>query len=141
MTSSYAKGQFRKYKRNHPWVKKLPKSMLEKKEHFVDLGILDEYHVYYDEPETPEDYRLDQEVARAGDGAWAIVYDESREAEWLWEFANNGWIDHICSLCRYTVNTDVHVSLGKEYSRCPRCGAKMYREHGIKFEENRIAVY
>jgi rubrerythrin len=43
--------------------------------------------------------------------------------EWLWELAWNGWADHICSVCGYTENTDIHVWLDWRY--CPNCGAMM----------------
>ena len=46
-----------------------------------------------------------------------------KHGEWLWELADNGWADHICSLCGWTENTDIHVSIGYKY--CPCCGAKM----------------
>ena len=45
------------------------------------------------------------------------------QGEWIWQLADNGWVDHICSVCGYTENTDIHVSLGWKY--CPNCGAKM----------------
>lgn len=45
------------------------------------------------------------------------------QGEWIWQLANNGWVDHICSVCGYTENTDIHVSLGWKY--CPNCGANM----------------
>lgn len=46
---------------------------------------------------------------------------------WKWDFADNGWADHICSECGYRINTDVHVTL--DYHYCPHCGAKMEAEH------------
>ena len=45
------------------------------------------------------------------------------KGEWIWQLADNGWVDHICSVCGYTENTDIHVSLGWKY--CPNCGAKL----------------
>ena len=45
------------------------------------------------------------------------------QGEWIWQLANNGWVDHICSVCGYTENTDIHISLGWKY--CPNCGADM----------------
>ena len=53
------------------------------------------------------------------------------QGEWIWQLANNGWVDHICSVCGYTENTDIHVSLGWKY--CPNCGAKM---KGASNEDN-----
>lgn len=47
--------------------------------------------------------------------------------EWLWQLADNGWADHRCSVCGYTKNTDIHVSLNWSY--CPHCGSKMRGEH------------
>lgn len=46
-----------------------------------------------------------------------------RHGRWKWEFADNGWANHICSECGYTKNTDIHVRLGYHY--CPNCGARM----------------
>lgn len=48
---------------------------------------------------------------------------ERKKGEWIWQLADNGWVDHICSVCGYTENTDIHVSLGWKY--CPNCGAKL----------------
>lgn len=48
---------------------------------------------------------------------------ERKKGKWLWELADNGWANHICSKCGWTKNTDIHVSLG--YSFCPNCGAEM----------------
>lgn len=46
-----------------------------------------------------------------------------RHGKWKWEFADNGWANHICSECGYTKNTDIHVRVGYHY--CPNCGARM----------------
>ena len=48
---------------------------------------------------------------------------EVKHGEWLWELADNGWADHICSKCGYTINTDIHVIV--DYDYCPNCGARM----------------
>lgn len=48
---------------------------------------------------------------------------EVRHGKWLWELADNGWANHICSECGYTKNTDIHVVIDYEY--CPHCGARM----------------
>ena len=133
MTSSYAKAVLRRYKKTHPWVRKLPKSMSMKKDRPIDLGVID-----YTNPAIMRSE--EEEAINVGDGSWAIVYDTSREGEWLWELADNGWADHICSECRFTVNTDIHVSLGSDYDHCPRCGANMRRAHGIKFTDTQIVV-
>ena len=130
MTKSFANAQLRRYKKDHPWVRKLPKSLQVTSHRCreyapIDLGVIDPY-----------DYQAEEEARIVGDGSWAIVYDESREAEWLWKFADNGWVDHYCSLCHYTENTDVHV--GINYERCPRCGAHMTGTHGIRFEDDGI---
>ena len=46
-----------------------------------------------------------------------------QHGKWLWEYADNGWADHICSVCGYTKNTDIHVVM--DYNFCPNCGARM----------------
>ena len=46
---------------------------------------------------------------------------EPKQGKWLWNLAENGWADHICSECGWTKNTDIHVSLG--YKFCPNCGS------------------
>ena len=129
MTKSYMKAQLRKYQQTHPWARKLPKAKTNKSELFCMFPTEDygrkQYELYWDRIE--------------GDGSWAIVYDESRNGEWLWALANNGWADHICSECRYTINTDIHV--GIDEPRCPRCGANMTGKHGITFTDNAIVLY
>ena len=45
-----------------------------------------------------------------------------RSGELLHDFADNGWMDHTCSVCKYTENTDVHVDVDWKY--CPRCGSR-----------------
>ena len=136
MTSSYAKAELRRYQESHPWAKKLPKSMKPKKKNHndmpIDLGVIE-----YTDPEIMRSE--EEEARRVGDGAWAIIYDESREGEWLWELADNGWVNHVCSECKYKINTDFHV--GIDEPRCPRCGANMTKTHGIRFEDDRICVY
>ena len=52
--------------------------------------------------------------------------EERKTGEWEWELADNGWVNHICSNCGYTKNTDIHVYLG--YNYCPHCGARMVNE-------------
>ena len=137
MTKSYMKSQLRKYQATHPWARKLPKNMISKGRNRddmpIDLGVID-----YTDPAIMRSE--EEEARRVGDGSWAIVYDESRKGEWLWELADNGWADHICSECRFTVNTDIHVKLGPEYDRCPRCGADMTAEHGVRFTDTAIVV-
>ena len=131
MKKSYANAVLRRYKAEHPWAKKLPKSMTMKKDRPIDLGVINVW----------EDIYAEEEARRVGDGSWAIVYDESREGEWLWELADNGWVDHVCSVCRYAINTDFHVGLGPGYEKCPRCGANMNAEHGITFKDDSIYVH
>ena len=43
--------------------------------------------------------------------------------KWMWELADNGWANHICSVCGYMKNTDIHERM--DYSFCPNCGADM----------------
>ena len=137
MTSSYAKATLRKYQKDHPWARKLPKSMMPKRrcreDMPIDLGVLELTDEYGDSVNS------EAEAIRVGDGSWAIVYDESREGEWLWELADNGWVNHVCSECKYKINTDFHVVI--DLPRCPRCGANMTKTHGIRFEDDRICVY
>lgn len=42
---------------------------------------------------------------------------------WMWELADNGWANWMCSGCGYTRNVDVHVVMDWNY--CPYCGAHM----------------
>lgn len=46
--------------------------------------------------------------------------------KWLWELADNGWANWMCSECGYTRNVDVHIVMDWEY--CPYCGAHMRGE-------------
>lgn len=62
-------------------------------------------------------------VARFIDAIPAADVAPVRHGRWIWELADNGWANHICSECGYTKNTDIHVRLGYDY--CPNCGAKM----------------
>lgn len=73
-------------------------------------------------------------VEAAGEGSNGFIADEFekipsadvaevRHGMWLWELADNGWANHICSECGYTKNTDIHVVMDYEY--CPHCGARM----------------
>lgn len=128
MTSSFSRAMLRRYRKTHPWAKRLPKAKPVSMEYLPvteEYG-LTAYNAYWDRIE--------------GDGSWAIVYDPTRKGEWLWKLADNGWADHICSECRYTINTDIHVSLGDKYNHCPRCGADMTGEHGITFTDTQIIV-
>ena len=50
-----------------------------------------------------------------------LLKENVRYGEWQFSFADNGWADHTCSACGYTINTDVHVSVN--YPVCPNCGA------------------
>ena len=137
MKKSYANSLLRKYKKDHPWARKLPKFMIPKGRNRndmpIDLGVLELSDEYGDAINSEE------EACYVGDGSWAIVYDTSRVGEWLWECADNGGADHICSECRYTINTAFHVTVDDEH--CPRCGALMTGNHGILFEDDRICVY
>lgn len=51
------------------------------------------------------------------------VEGKRKIAEWNCEFADNGWVDHICSHCGFTENTDIHVRL--DWKFCPQCGYYM----------------
>ena len=50
----------------------------------------------------------------------------SEKKHWIWKFADNGWADHICPACGYTINTDIHVSVCKDH--CPNCGIELEPE-------------
>ena len=135
MTRSYERAQLRRYKQTHPWVRKLPKGLVKKDRSYEDPEIsyipgttdylADQYNEMWDRIE--------------GDGSWAIVYDENREGEWLWELADNGWVDHVCSECKFAINTDFHV--GINYPKCPRCGARMTNTHGVRLTDENILLY
>lgn len=55
-----------------------------------------------------------------------VEFVKRKRGRWLWELADNGWADHICSECGWTLNTDIHVGIG--YKFCPYCGADMRGE-------------
>ena len=42
---------------------------------------------------------------------------------WMYELADNGWANYMCSKCGYQRNVDVHVVMDWDY--CPYCGARM----------------
>ena len=46
--------------------------------------------------------------------------------KWMRELADNRWANHICSVCGYMKNTDIHVRM--DYNFCPNCGADMRPE-------------
>lgn len=48
---------------------------------------------------------------------------ERKHGKWIWQLADNGWADNICSVCGYTINEDIHVCV--DYNFCPNCGADM----------------
>lgn len=48
---------------------------------------------------------------------------EREHGKWIWQLADNGWADNICSVCGYTINDDIHVHV--DYNFCPNCGADM----------------
>lgn len=54
------------------------------------------------------------------------MWNFSNTATFRAEFADNGWMDHICSNCGYTVNDDVHVQYDWNY--CPNCGARFVKK-------------
>lgn len=137
MTRSYERAQLRHYKQTHPWARKLPKSLQPKPRRSHDTQPIDLGVIEYTDPAIMRSEEA--EARRVGDGSWAIVYDTNRVGEWLWAVADNGWADHICSECRFTVNTDFHV--GIDYPHCPRCGARMANVHGIQFTDDNIIVY
>jgi len=58
-------------------------------------------------------------------------------AELQYQFAENGWADHVCTACHWAVNDDVQVSY--DYKYCPNCGAKFinqFKWHGSKKKHN-----
>ena len=94
-----------------------------------------EYEIkgYYIDGENGRVTNMDRTVEL---GTAVDVNDEevTCHGKWLWELADNGWADHICSVCGYTKNTDVHVHLGWSY--CPKCGADMRKKSNkAKWEE------
>lgn len=56
------------------------------------------------------------------------AYEREKTGKWTVQFADNGWIDHICSECGFRHNTDIHIFLDWRY--CPSCGAVMEEEKG-----------
>ena len=59
----------------------------------------------------------------------------NRKSKWKWDFAPNGWADHICPFCDSRVNTDVHVGWNTNY--CPECGKYMYDDEESNTEYGR----
>lgn len=51
------------------------------------------------------------------------VQPQRKRGKWKWELASNGWVNHICSECGFTKNTDIHIRINYQY--CPKCGAEM----------------
>ena len=68
-------------------------------------------------------YRVQMNSKGMPNFSTAVEVADRPQGEWLWQLADNGWADHICSVCGYTKNTDIHVSLNWSY--CPNCGADM----------------
>lgn len=64
---------------------------------------------------------------QAVDALWELPSVE-KTGKWTVQFADNGWIDHICSECGFRHNTDIHIFLDWRY--CPSCGAVMEEEKG-----------
>lgn len=57
---------------------------------------------------------------------------------WNSKFSDNGWMDHICSNCGYTINTDVHVVI--DYNFCPGCGSPMQNGMNKTSEEDESKI-
>lgn len=57
--------------------------------------------------------------------------EERAEATLYTEFAENGWMDHICSSCGRKENIDVHTYL--DWNFCPGCGKRI--KYGKKPED------
>ena len=66
---------------------------------------------------------LSRDIAHMIDETPAADVRPVARGEWIWELADNGWANHICSCCGYTKNTDIHVVLNWNF--CPNCGADM----------------
>lgn len=73
---------------------------------------------------------VDPAVMQYADAVLRIVQSAQKEnvvplihGKWIWELAEDGWANHICSVCKYTKHTDIHVIVDWDY--CPKCGAKM----------------
>jgi len=58
-----------------------------------------------------------------------------KHGAWISELAENGWKDTICSVCGWTFNDDIHVSL--DYLYCPSCGSRM----DLKAKDERKRIY
>ncbi len=48
------------------------------------------------------------------------------KGKWVWELADNGWANSVCSVCGYTINHDIHCHVEDNY--CSNCGADMRGE-------------
>lgn len=53
--------------------------------------------------------------------------NSNNEAKLITKFADNGWLDWICTNCNKTIyNDDVHVTL--DWKSCPYCGKKFKKD-------------
>lgn len=59
-------------------------------------------------------------------GDWKTPEERNDDSpdHWIVEFADNGWMDHICPRCHYKRNLDNHVI--NTYRYCPYCGKRLY---------------
>ena len=80
-------------------------------------------------PEDEKEYTKDNDNAFSAGIFYCLdkLEEQTQEietkGEWKWDLADNGWADHTCSVCGYTKNTDIHVTLSWKY--CPNCGSRM----------------
>lgn len=96
-------------------------------------GFVDD--TYFEENDVSRDYVFRDDVLEILDNKYELLSKEVDEisklksidsiehGQWIFELADNGWADHICSECGYTENMDIHVHLDWRY--CPMCGARM----------------
>ena len=83
-------------------------------------------------PEDEKEYTKDNDNAFSAGIFYCLdkleeqVEEAETKGEWKWSLADNGWADHTCSVCGYTKNTDIHVTLSWKY--CPNCGSRMKEE-------------
>lgn len=79
-------------------------------------------------------YNTGKYICHLIETAYGLGRADAENKEWgIWQsnFSDNGWMDHTCTRCNYTINTDVNTWI--DYDFCPGCGSPM--RNGATFSE------